>query len=546
MEEPKKGAVEQKKEEMSEKEKRVRSITRLYYSNPAVQQAIAKFSAGREVVPRYFEGFGKRPDSITYPSDIMGLVNKGATSFHASEEIWGDPLKINSDMNEEDFDELRKGWDLLIDVDSPFLDCSKIATRLLVAALEHHGIKNYGVKFSGSKGMHIIVGQKAFPETFEGMITKNMFPEWPRAISEYLMSWIKEEYNRQAGEIMNAGDVAKRTNLKKEELKPIQCLQCRKTAQKGNLVKMRCPVCEMEINRKNYKIIKKRLKCLNADCAGVLEIVDESAYYFCENCNLSSDRNPEMFEEMRGIIAEKVANLDLVLVAPRHLFRAPYSLHEKTALASAVLTKDEIDKFIPQDANPIGIKVKEYMPNNVPGEARQLLSAALNWKKEKTDVEEKEEKKRFEDKYGGKWEGRNAGNEKNKGEYKEIEIKDVKEEMFPPAIKKLLRGVEDGKKRGMFILLTLFKSINFTPEEINNRVREWNKLNKPPLKEGYVKAQIEWHLRQRKKILPPNYNNEAFYKDLGLIEASKMPETKNPIVDIIREIKKRNWREGRN
>ena len=130
---------------MDEKELRIRAITRMYYSNPKVQEAILKFSRNREVVPRYYEGFGKRPDSLQYVSDILGLVNKGATSFHSSEEIWTDPLKINSEMSRREMDEIRKGWDLLIDIDSPFLDCSKIATKLIIAALEQHGVKNYGI-----------------------------------------------------------------------------------------------------------------------------------------------------------------------------------------------------------------------------------------------------------------------------------------------------------------------------------------------------------------------------------------------------------------
>ncbi len=128
---------------MEEKEKRIRAVTRLYYSNPKVQEALLAFSKDREIVPRYFEGFGKRPDGLQYASDIMGLVNRGATSFHASEEIWEDPLKINSDMNQEEMGEIRKGWDLLIDIDSLFLDCSKIAAELILSSLEHHGIKNY-------------------------------------------------------------------------------------------------------------------------------------------------------------------------------------------------------------------------------------------------------------------------------------------------------------------------------------------------------------------------------------------------------------------
>ena len=166
-------------EEISEKEKRIRAITKLYYSNPKIQEAMIKFAQNREVSPRYFEGFGKRPDVLQYPSDVMGLVQKGATSFHCSEEIWSDVFKLNSEMNREQMDSLRKGWDLLIDIDSPYLDVSKEAAKLVVDCLEMYGIKNYGIKFSGSKGMHIIVSGKAFPEEYSGKKMKDAFPEWP-------------------------------------------------------------------------------------------------------------------------------------------------------------------------------------------------------------------------------------------------------------------------------------------------------------------------------------------------------------------------------
>ena len=52
--------------EKSVKEQRVRNVTSLYYSKPEVQKAIFDFSKGREIVPRYFEGFGKRPDNFQY------------------------------------------------------------------------------------------------------------------------------------------------------------------------------------------------------------------------------------------------------------------------------------------------------------------------------------------------------------------------------------------------------------------------------------------------------------------------------------------------
>ena len=85
----------------SHKEQRIRNLTQIYYSKPEVQKAIFEFCKNREICPRYFEGFGKRPDSFQYTGDIFELVKKGATSFHCSEEIWNDPLKIITGMTEE-------------------------------------------------------------------------------------------------------------------------------------------------------------------------------------------------------------------------------------------------------------------------------------------------------------------------------------------------------------------------------------------------------------------------------------------------------------
>ncbi len=519
-------------EEKSSKEKRIRAITNLYYSNPKVQEALINFASYREVVPRYFEGFGKRPDMLQYVSDITGLAEKGATSFHSSEELWNDVLQLSSEITKEKMDELRKSWDLLIDIDSPYLDCSKIAARLIVAALEHHGIKKYGIKFSGSKGFHIIVSSKAFPREYKGNDTKKMFPEWPRAISEYLMNYIKKDYNKQASEILTNFDaIEKRTNVSKEELQGTYCMQCGKAALKGALIKLKCPVCGLKMERRDPKITKRRLRCINNGCAGVLEIEDEDEYFFCENCKdpknekmaLSSDRYPEMFEKVQGVSAEKVAALDLVLVAPRHLFRMPYSLHEKTSLASVVLKKDDIDSFSPRDADPMKVKIINFLPDNEDGEAKKLLAAALDWKMNEQARDEKITNEKYH-KYSNR-------------EFEKIDISNVTEEIFPQPIKKLLKGLKDGKKRGLFILITFLRSINYSAEQINSRIREWNKLNEPPLREGYVKSQIDWHLRQKRKILPPNYDNPAFYKDLGLLD--KKQEAKNPISEIAREIRKR-------
>ncbi|HUS49662.1 MAG TPA: LAGLIDADG family homing endonuclease, partial [Candidatus Paceibacterota bacterium] len=139
------------------KEDRIRNIALVYYSRSDIRKAIFDFSQNREIVPRYFEGFGKRPDSLQYDSDILAFVKKGCTSLHCSEELWKDPLAISTELSEEQFNELREGWDLLIDVDSKYLDYSKIASQLLVQALEFHGVKNIGVKFSVSGDTPILV-----------------------------------------------------------------------------------------------------------------------------------------------------------------------------------------------------------------------------------------------------------------------------------------------------------------------------------------------------------------------------------------------------
>ena len=516
---------------MEEKEKRVRAMTQIYYSRQDVQEAILKFSEKREVVPRYFEAFGKRPDVLAYKGDIMGLVKKGATSFHASEEIWKNPLELETGARVEEINDLREGWDLLIDIDSPFLDFSKIAARLIVELFEVKGIKNYGIKFSGSKGFHLIVSWKAFPKFFADVETKNMFPAWPRIICGYLLDQIRADYNEQASELLDdIGQVEKRTKISKDELKQVQCKTCGGEAKRGAIVILECPVCGLVIERKNVNLTKRRLKCLNASCGGVLEVTQKGKeYYFCENCKdpevegfqMNSEKNPENFKKFKGVNAEKFASLDLVLVAPRHLFRMPYSLHEKTSLASAVLDKNEIENFKPSDADAMKVKVREFLPNNFEGEATKLLASAIDWRKGREIIEGKIENKRYEGK-----------------EFEETDFSNVSEKDFPPAIVKLLNGLEDGKKRGLFVLLTFLRCLNFSPDYINKKIREWNEKNTPPLREGYVRAQIEWNFRQKKKILPPNYSNDAFYKDIGIID--KKPETKNPLVDV----KRRMWGRG--
>ena len=407
-------------EKISVNEDRIRKITSVYYSRPEIQKAIFEFSKNREVCPRYFEGFGKRPDVLEYPGDIFELVKKGATSFHCSEELWEDPLRIQTGMNERQLNELRKGWDLILDIDSKYIDYSKIMAIEIIKILKFNGIKNISVKFSGSKGFHILIPWKAFPKEINGIKTSDKFPEWPRILVKYIIEQTK-----------------------------------------NNLIEK---ISELERPNKYIK----------------------------------------------DYMASKEVMPDLVLVSSRHLFRMPYSLHEKTALASIVLKPGEIEKFEMKNADPMKLSkedIRNFMPDSKEGEASELLMQALDWYKE-NNKDEKNSKERTSD-------------------FKPIKLLNLSEEHFPPSIITILKGVSDGRKRALFVLINFFRSVGMDRDELEKRIYEWNKKNEVALKEGYIVAQILWSYRN-KPILPPNFSTD-YYEGIGVIPTPEEKRFKNPV-----------------
>jgi hypothetical protein len=534
-------AIEEQKDV---KEERIRALTKIYYSNPKLQQYLLEFGRNREVVPRYYEGFGKRPDMIQYPSDIIGLVQKGATSMHCSEELWHDPLQIQSAMSPQEMNDLRKSWDLLIDIDSPFLDFSKVACQLACQELEDQGIKEYGIKYSGSKGFHIIVSGDAFPEEFQGQKRNECFPAWPRAIVGYLMSKIKPEYGRKLKAMdINLAALQIRTKLKESDITEFLCPNCHLPVNPTLKVTMHCKDCGTTVERPNMTVTKRVLRCTN--CPGILDIVKQEPYYFCQNCGTKSvdlrqgsddggtivlsraakEQSKQYSVDFEKTIAgEKVGEFDMVLVAPRHLFRMPYSLHEKTSLSSVVIDKTQIAGFTPKDAQPLSIELKEYMKKPKPDCGTELLRRALEWKAKQ------EEQLMQSYNAAAQAPGANRVPTSSKKEYAQRDYSHLTEKDFPQSVQKLLKGLDDGKKRGLFVLITFLRSIGYAKEKTDVIVRQWNEKNKQPLREGYVRSQVEWHYKQRKQILPPNYENDAFYKDIGLFE--KRPNAKNPLSEI--------------
>ena len=414
--------------EQDSKEERVRKITQLYYSRKDVQKALFEFSKNREIAPSYMmESFGKRPDSFQYKGDIFELVKKGATSFHCSEELWHDPLAISTSMTEKQLNDSRTGWDLLLDIDSKYLDYSKIMAELIIKVLRFHGIKNIGIKFSGSKGFHIIVPWKAFPKTIHNTQTSAMFPEWPRIMTRYIMEMTKKEL------------IEKITQLTKS---------------------------------------------------------DSSKY-------------------VKDFQASDAVVPDLILVSPRHLFRMPYSLHEKTSLASVVLLPEKIKDFQPKDADPLKAEPKNFMPDAKEGEAAELLREALDWHKAQNPDEA--EKSGKSDK-----------------EFKPIVLKEISERNFPSSIRKILQGIKgDGRKRALFIILNFFRSVGMDRKDVEQMISRWNSKNQVPLKDGYIKAQLIASYR-RKAIPPPNYDKD-YYRALGILPTEEEIRVKNPVSYMVRK-----------
>ena len=406
-------------------------------------------------------------------------------------------------MSPEEYNQIKIGWDFLIDIDSKYLDYSKIAAQLLIEALEHHGVYNYGIKFSGSKGFHIIVPFKSFPEKVNDINTKDMFPEWPRLIASYLNELIDDNLNKRILNLSSSSDLEK----KGKSIYETKCLRCDNIAQLKKIGKYVCSNirCRSVVN--SMKSNRNEMIC--PSCNSKMQRVDIEEVYFCLNCETNSKKEPKLFKK-QITTKELIDVVDIVLVASRHLFRAPYSLHEKTALASIVISKEDLKNFNPYDAEPLKIKdPKDFMPKVEEGQARELLLQAIDWVEKKQYYEEK----------------------KYKGDKIDIKGLTINEDMFPPIIKKILKGVKDDLiKSALYLLLSFYNALEFPQDYINEKIKEWNLKNKYPLKEGYIRGQIYWF--SKRKPLPPNYDKQI-YKVFGNLEKEEM-NIKNPINYTIR------------
>jgi len=474
-----------------------------HYKRSDIQEEMLFNSKLREVAVRFADkGFGKRPDVLTYPKDVLELAKQGATSFHITEEHWSNPLNLSTELSRMQMDDLRTGWDLILDIDCKSWEHSKIVTDLLIKGLQKHGIKSISCKFSGNKGFHIGVPFEAFPDTVQGNPTKLMFPEGTKRIVEYLMDYIDRPGLDITKKILDSGSIAeliKSTGKDEDELIGTCCTKCetRHTVKK-QVWQYVCTSCDI------IKTSNKDLQFMECPKCGKLMIKQSiTPEDKCKKCGATSFA--------KRFNTKAVLDVDTILISSRHMYRMPYSLHEKSGLCSVPIPIDSIISFDKKNAIPETVKTTLRFldtKNTKQNEAEQLIVEAYDFvpKIEK----QKEERKHFT--------------------ADDLPEQAIPEEFFPPCVNHIFKGVEDGRKRSVFVLLNFLRSCGWEYDQIEDRLNKWNKKNREPLREVYIKGHIRYHKQQKKKMMPPNCDNRMYYKDLRMCLPDNLCKSiKNPV-----------------
>lgn len=417
-----------------------------HYSRKDIQKEMLKAAKDREVAVKFGEkGFGKRPDVLQYESDIFELVKQGATSFHTSEERFRDPLQLKPGMSQQQLNDLRLGWDLVLDIDTKFLEYAKQAAHLLIEALKFNGVKNITAKFSGGSGIHIAVPFESFPKNVHDKETKYLFPEGVRIIASYLKNLIKEPLSESLLQVSNINEITKVA------------------------------------------------------------------------------KNKEIIFENKKFNPYSVLDIDTILISSRHMFRMPYSLNEKKGLVSVPIDINKVLDFDISNAKIENVKINhKFLERDGSEDAKQLIYSAFDWQADKERISNK------------------GGLQKEK-KYQDFEIPKIaiKQEQFPPCIKVMLGGIkEDGRKRSIFVLINFLQHMGWKLQDIESTLLKWNKSNYEPLREGYIKSQVNWFRKQNTKpILPPNCSNEAYYKSIGACKPDNWcKKIKNPVNYVTRRL----------
>ena len=470
-----------------------------YYSNERLQKILWELAKDREFACRDAEGiYFKRPGMLHYPKDIISKVIEGAVSFHLSVERWRNVMDLEN-AKEKDYQELRKGWDWIIDIDSAKgLEFAKVTAEKVIEFLKSYGIKSYTVKFSGRRGFHLGISFENFPEEINFRKIELWYPELPRILSSFLREQIKEElltkFCKLAGSVKDLIE-----GFEVSELSPYEFVEIEKDWGPRHLFRapyslhektylVSVPIEEKEIKEFKEEFAKpERIKI----CLGFLDRAEENCMNELILDALHWWRNLEK-EHFRLEIGKEIKRLD----------------GEIKKLEAELKEKDE-------EYNQAFLKKDRERMERIETEKRKIKQT-LAWLKER-----KREKEIMMKKYAGKVDQAPLTLPSRKTKIK------VREEFFAPCIKKILEGIEDGRKRSCFTLITYLRLCNWSWEEIEKKLGEWGK--KVGLKESILKSQLRWHKKQ-KPLLPANCSNDLFYRDIGICQPDEIcKKIKNPI-----------------
>lgn len=213
----------------------------------------------------------------------------------------------------------------------------------------------------------------------------------------------------------------------------------------------------------------------------------------------------------------RLVEVDTLVMSTRHLYRAPYSLNEKSGLVSLPVNPEEkaIKNFKKKDALPDRVKVGyHYLEIKTKMDAQDFMLSALTYSGRKISIENRKREKI------------------KKSEVKTVKLSTIDgKKYFPPCIINIEKGIEDGRKRAEFILRNFLSCIGWDWDRIERFLVIWNKNNPHPLPDNYIKSHISWHKKQKRKILPPGCNNQSYYASIGVCEPDSICKNiKNPVM----------------
>ena len=536
-----------------------------YYSRDDIAQEMVSSAQDREVGGRYRSGgFGKRPDVLMYPGDIKYLAKSGMSSFHFSVERWRNPKMLRAGMAKKELDALRIGWDLLLDLDPKDFLIGQIVGEGFIEWFKKQGFKNIDVKFSGNKGWHIAIPFESFgPDSLlDDKPLKDHFPDSVKELGGYLVKRVRaetdivdkvkarlkpDEYNLLAGQlIFTWEDVPGYDNDKLltylTELMNIRFNEKNSTIEKTSdegkiIVKSGSNTIEISLTENNNVANIRTGRMINQ----VKETKKLGVHFYDGKRDIFASLKDSSKEWTRHNPPDpfNIVEVDTLLMTNRHMIRMPYSLHEKSWLASVPLPYERgaISQFEKgKDARPDRVRVVEHFLSERPNEAEalSLFREAQKIGYERRIVQMEQEQKRMEKALS------------------EMPAEAIEPVHFPPCIKRALRGMDDGRKRMEFILEGFLRKSGWSWGQVEAQLLEWDTRNRPSLGDGYIKNHIRYGINRGRDILPLNCRNTTFYKETGLCRPDAICKNiKNPIsyprisVDRMRKRKKGDGRKHR-